>query len=70
MGHGLLYILFNLIYFVVTLVMGDYYSTTELIIQGRRKSLKDKKEQGTTEKRKYQDFLDVMLSAQVNLSNF
>lgn len=61
---------FILIYFVVTLVMGDYYSTTELVIQGRRKSLKDKKEQGNTEKRKYQDFLDTILSAQVNLSNF
>ncbi|XP_053776276.1 cytochrome P450 4X1 [Desmodus rotundus] len=42
---------------------------TELVIQGRRKSLKDKKEQGNTEKRKYQDFLDTILSAQAENGN-
>ncbi|XP_036899254.1 cytochrome P450 4X1 [Sturnira hondurensis] len=42
---------------------------TELIIQDRRKSFKDKKEQGNTEKRKYQDFLDVILSAQADNGN-
>ncbi|XP_045713528.1 cytochrome P450 4X1-like [Phyllostomus hastatus] len=42
---------------------------TELIIQDRRKSFKDKKEQGNTEKRKYQDFLDVILSAQAENYN-
>lgn len=62
-------IYFTLIYFVVTLVTGNYYSTTGQVIQEKRKSLKDEKEQGETEK-KCQDFLDILLSAQVNLSNF
>ncbi|XP_054428780.1 cytochrome P450 4X1 [Pteronotus mesoamericanus] len=42
---------------------------TELIIQDRRKSLRDKKEQGNTEKRKFQDLLDVILSAQAENGN-
>ncbi|XP_066121116.1 cytochrome P450 4X1-like [Saccopteryx bilineata] len=36
----------------------------EQVIQERRKSLKDEKEQSNAQKRKYQDFLDIILSAQ------
>lgn len=57
-------IYFTLICFVVTLVMGNYYSTPDQIIQDRKKSLKDEKQNNT---RKYQDFLDIILSFQVNL---
>ncbi|XP_045701819.1 LOW QUALITY PROTEIN: cytochrome P450 4X1-like [Phyllostomus hastatus] len=42
---------------------------TELIIQGRRQSLKDKKEQSNTKKRTHQDFLDIILSAQAENPN-
>lgn len=49
--------------------MGNYY-TTDQIIQERRKALKDEKEHGKTDDRKYRDFLDILLSAQVNLSHF
>lgn len=51
--------------------MGNYFPTPEKVIQDRRESLKDKKkQQGNTQKRKYQDFLDIVLSSQVNISNF
>nr|XP_036859905.1 cytochrome P450 4X1-like [Manis javanica] len=43
---------------------------TEKVIQDRRESLKDKKkQQGNTQKRKYQDFLDIVLSSQAENSN-
>lgn len=68
MGHGLLCNLFTMIIFAVTLVMGNYYSIPDQIIQDRKNSLKDEKKQCNTQK-KYQDFLDIVLSAQVNLLN-
>lgn len=69
MGHGLLCNYFTLINFAVTLVMGNCYSVPEKVIQDRKKFLKDEKKHGNTQKQKYQDFLDIILSAQVNLSN-
>lgn len=62
---------FTVIDLTVTLIMGNYFPTPEKVIQDRRESLKDKKkQQGNTQKRKYQDFLDIVLSSQVNISNF
>ncbi|XP_023390766.1 cytochrome P450 4X1-like [Pteropus vampyrus] len=63
MGHDLLCNLFTVIVFAVTLVMGNYYSIPDQIIQDRKNSLKDEKKQCNTQK-KYQDFLDIVLSAQ------
>ncbi|KAF3819867.1 hypothetical protein GH733_015376 [Mirounga leonina] len=37
---------------------------TEKVIQDRKKFLKDEKKHGNTQKQKYQDFLDIILSAQ------
>lgn len=68
MGHDLLCNLFTVIVFAVTLVMGNYYSIPDQIIQDRKNSLKDEKKQCNTQKT-YQDFLDIVLSAQVNLLN-
>ncbi|XP_016054827.1 PREDICTED: cytochrome P450 4X1 [Miniopterus natalensis] len=42
---------------------------TEEIIQKRRKAIKDDKEHGKTEKRKYRDFLDILLSSQAENGN-
>ncbi|KAF0873934.1 CP4X1 protein, partial [Crocuta crocuta] len=42
---------------------------TEKIIQDRKKFLKDEKKHGNTQKRKYQDFLDIILSAQAENDN-
>ena len=60
---------FILIDFSVTLLMGNIYSTLDKIVKNRRNSLKDENKQTNTQKRKYQDFLDIVLSAQVSLSN-
>lgn len=62
-------IYFILIDFSVTLLMGNIYSTLDKIVKNRRNSLKDENKQTNTQKRKYQDFLDIVLSAQVSLSN-
>ena len=62
-------IYFTLIDFSVTLVMGNIYSTLDKIVKNRRNSLKDENKQTNTQKRKYRDFLDIVLSAQVSLSN-
>ena len=62
-------IYFILIDFSVTLLMGNVYSTLDKIVKNRRNSLKDENKQTNTQKRKYQDFLDIVLSAQVSLSN-
>lgn len=69
MSHGLLCNYFTLINFAVTLVMGNCYSVPEKVIQDRKKLLKDEKKHGNTQKRKDQDYLDIILSAQVNLLN-
>ena len=62
-------IYFILIDFSVTLLMGNIYSTLDKIVKNRRNSLKDENKQTNTQKRKYQDFLDIVLSAQESLSN-
>ena len=62
-------IYFTLIDFSVTLVMGNIYSTLDKIVKDRRNSLKNENKQANTQKRKYRDFLDIVLSAQVSLSN-
>uniref|UniRef100_A0A452SNL9 Cytochrome P450 family 4 subfamily X member 1 n=1 Tax=Ursus americanus TaxID=9643 RepID=A0A452SNL9_URSAM len=69
MGHGLLCNYFTLINFAVTLVMGNCYSVPEKVIQDRKKFLKDEKKHGNTQKQKYQDFLDIILSAQAENDN-
>lgn len=60
---------FTLTDFSVTLVMGNIYSTLDKIVKDRRNSLKNENKQANTQKRKYRDFLDIVLSAQVSLSN-
>ncbi|XP_045333207.1 cytochrome P450 4X1-like [Leopardus geoffroyi] len=42
---------------------------TERIIQDRKKLLKNERKYGNTQKRKYQDFLDIILSAQAENDN-
>uniref|UniRef100_A0A452VFH1 Cytochrome P450 4X1-like n=1 Tax=Ursus maritimus TaxID=29073 RepID=A0A452VFH1_URSMA len=42
---------------------------TEKVIQDRKKFLKDEKKHGNTQKQKYQDFLDIILSAQAENDN-
>lgn len=56
-------IYFTLIDFSVTLVMGNIYSTLDKIVKDRRNSLKNENKQANTQKRKYRDFLDIVLSA-------
>ena len=55
--------------FSVTLAMGNIYSTLDRLIKDRRNSPKDENKQANTQKRKSRDFLDIVLSAQVSLSN-
>ena len=62
-------IYFTLIDFSVTLAMGNIYSTLDRLIKDRRNSPTDENKQANTQKRKSRDFLDIVLSAQVSLSN-
>lgn len=63
-------IYFTLIDFAVTLVKGNSYSTAEKIIQAGKNSRMNENQQGNTQKRKYQNVLDIALSALVSLSSF
>ncbi|KAK1339983.1 hypothetical protein QTO34_018547 [Cnephaeus nilssonii] len=50
-------------------IVNNLYQYTDQIIQERRKALKDEKEHGKTDNRKYRDFLDILLSAQAEHDN-
>ncbi|XP_036304429.1 cytochrome P450 4X1 [Pipistrellus kuhlii] len=50
-------------------IANNLYQYTDKIIQERRKALKEEKKHGKTNNRNYQDFLDILLSAQAEHDN-